>query len=285
MKPKDFASSLEDIILSSNSELLSALLDIQDKIYSKVLGKLKNLELDSLGNIKQNASNRAIARQAGDAFTEALKQSGYLNEVETYITVIPKIDLLTENYFASLSDAFKPNRQFMASMQKEVIASLENQLFNAGLESQIKQPLMDVINQNINSGGQFAGFLEQVKTFITGNKDVDGRLLSYGRTLTRDALFNYSRATQQAITNDLGLLWYYYLGGLIDKSRDFCIERAGKYWHESEVKAWASLDWKGKRPDTTESSIFIYAGGWNCSHTLVPVNEITVPKEDLDRIK
>lgn len=285
MTPKEFASTLEDIILSANGELLAALLDIQDKIYSKVLGKLKNLEIDDFGNIKQNAANRAIARDAGNAFSESLKQSGYLNEVERYISVIPKIDLLTENYFASISDAFKPNRQFMASLQKQVIGSLENQLFNAGLESQIKQPLMDVINQNINSGGQFSGFLDQVKTFITGNSNVDGRLLSYARTLTRDALFNYSRALQQSVTNDLKLSWYYYLGGLIDKSRDFCIERSDKYWHETEVKAWAELDWKGKRPDTTESSIFIYAGGYNCSHSIVPVSDLIVPKEDLDRIK
>lgn len=286
MKPKEFANALEDIILSANGELLSSLLDIQDIIYSKVLGKLKKLEIDdATGLIKQNATNRAIAREAGNAFSEAIKRSGYLSDVGAYISVIPKIDLLAENYFSALDDAFKPNRQFMASLQKHVIGSLENQLFNAGLESQIKQPLMDIINQNINSGGQFSGFLEQVKTFIKGNSQVDGRLLSYTRTLTRDALFNYSRSLQQAVTNDLGLVWYYYLGGLIDKSREFCIERADKYWHESEVKAWASLDWKGKRADTTESSIFIYAGGYNCSHSLVPVSDSVVPKEDLQRIE
>lgn len=285
MKPKEFASTLEDIILSSNGEFLSALLDIQDKIYSKVLGKLKNLELNEAGNIIQNASNRAIAREAGNAFSEALKQSGYLNEVEIYISVIPKIDLLAENYFASIDDAFKPNRQFMASLQKQTIQGLENQLFNAGLESQIKQPLVDIMNQNINSGGQFAGFLDQVKTYITGNAQVDGRLYSYARTLTRDALFNYARALQQSITNDLGLVWYYYLGGIMDKTREFCLERVDRYWHESEVKSWAALDWQGKRSDTTESSIFIYAGGWNCTHSLVPVSDSVVPKNDLERIK
>lgn len=285
MNPKEFSTALEDIILSANGELLASLLDIQDTIYSKVLGKLKNLELDDVGNILQNATNRKIARDAGNAFTEVIKRSGYLNDVETYLAAIPKIDQLASSYFSALDDAFKPNRQFMASMQKEVISSLENQLFNAGLESQIKQPLMDVINQNINSGGQFSGFLEQIKTYITGNGNVDGKLYSYARTLTRDALFNYSRALQQAITKDLGLVWYFYLGGVMDKTRVFCLDRVDKYFHETEVKAWASLDWQGKRPDTTESSIFIYAGGYNCTHSLVPVSDVVVPKEDLDRIK
>jgi len=147
MSPKDFANGLEDIILSANGEFLASLLDIQDTIYSKVLGKLKNLEIDSAGNIIQNATNRAIAREAGNAFSEAIKNSGYLSDVGTYISVIPKIDLLAENYFSSIDDAFKPNRQFMASLQKQVIGSLENQLFNAGLESQIKQPLMDLLSK------------------------------------------------------------------------------------------------------------------------------------------
>jgi hypothetical protein len=285
MTAKQFATALEDIILEANGELLAELLRIQDKIYSQVLGHLKDLELDANGMIKQNAANRAIANKASQVFSESMKQSGYLNAVETYITVIPKLDQLAENYFHSISDAFKPNRQFMASMQKNVISSLESSLFNAGLESQIKRPLMDIINTSINSGGQFSGFLEQVKTFITGNSKVDGKLLSYARTLTRDALFNYSRAVQQAVTNDLGLKWYFYLGGVMDKTRSFCLERVDKYWHESEVKVWASLEWQGKRPDTTESSIFVYAGGYNCSHTLVPVSDVVVPKEDLNRIK
>lgn len=284
MTPREFATALEDIILNSNGELLSALLDIQDKIYSTVLGKLKNLDIDEFGNIKQSAANRAIAREAADAFSSSLNSSGYLSQVEQYISIIPKIDLLAENYFSSIDKAFKPNRRFMASLQKDTISSLENQLFNNGLESQIKQPLIDIINQNVNSGGQFSGFLEQIRTFIKGG-EADGRLLSYVRTLTRDALFNYSRAIQQAITNDLGLVWYFYLGGVIDKTREFCRERVDKYWHESEVKAWAGLDWQGKRPDTTESSIFIYLGGYNCTHSLVPVSDSVVPQEDKGRIK
>ncbi len=285
MNPKDFASKLEDIILSSNGELLSALLDIQDKIYSRVLVRLKDLDVDDLGNIKQSAKNRAIAREAGNAFSQALKQSGYLREVETYISIIPKIDLQTENYFRSINDAFKPNRQFMASLQNQTIESLETQLFNEGLESQIKRPLLDILNQNINSGGQFSGFLDQVKTFIKGNAGIEGRIYKHVRVITMDALFNYARALQQSVTNDLGLVWYYYLGGLIDKSRDFCIERSDRYWHESEVKSWAALDWSGKRPDTTESSIFIYAGGYACRHSIVPVSDSVVPKADLERIK
>jgi hypothetical protein len=284
MTPKQFASALEDTILSAKGDLLVQILNIQDIIYDPSLSKLKILDLDANGLIKQNAFNRAIAADAGDAFTQAIKSSGYLEEIQNYIDTIPKLDLLAENYFLSVSDAFKPNRQFLASLQKQTIASLETTLFNEGLESQIKRPLMDVIYQNINSGGQFSGFLDQVKGFVKGS-DVDGKLLSYVRTLTRDALFNYARAYQQSVTNDLGLVWYFYLGGADKTSRDFCLEHVDQYWHESEIKEWPKLDWAGKRPDTTESSIWIYLGGSNCKHSLVPVSDVVVPKEVIDRLK
>ena len=285
MTPKEFATALEDIILSANEEFLARLLDIQDIIYNRVLVKIKDLEIDSAGMIRQSQANRAILNDVSTAFSQAIKQSGYLNEVETYLAVIPKLDQLAENYFMSVSDAFKPNRQFMASLQKNVIQSLETQLFNEGLESQIKRPLMDIISMNINSGGQFSGFLDQVRAYIKGNGDIDGKLLSYARTLTRDALFNYSRAVQQAVTNDLGLVWYFYTGGLIKTSRQFCIDRSDKFWHVSEIRQWAGMEWAGKRPDTTESSIFIYLGGYNCAHSLVPVSDVVVPDEDKNRVK
>jgi hypothetical protein len=85
------------------------------------------------------------------------------------------------------------------------------------------------------------------------------------------------------VSSDLGLEFYLYVGGIIDKTRHFCEEKAGKFFHHREIEQWAEGDWKGKRPDTTKSSIFIYAGGFNCLHQILPVHVSVVPADVIER--
>jgi len=142
----------------------------------------------------------------------------------------------------------------------------------------VKTPLISILNKNINTGGSFTGMLEEVRTYLIGI-DKEGKLLRYSRTWATDALFTFSRAYQQAVTADLGLENYYYAGGAIKDTRDFCRERLDRYWKTPQIEEWAELDWAGKNPGTTKASIFTYLGGYNCRHSLIPVHESLVPKE------
>ncbi len=139
--------------------------------------------------------------------------------------------------------------------------------------------------QNVNSGGKFSGFIDQVRDYVVGNSEVESRAMSYTRTFIKDTLLTYSRTYQQAVTADLGLQYFLYSGGIMDTTRDFCEERSGNYYHKKEIEAWADLEWKGKKKGTTESSIFHFAGGWNCGHQIIPVSDLIVPQDVKDRNK
>lgn len=284
MNPNDLANSIEDLIIKANDRYGSRIDTIQNQLFSALVIKLKDIETDKDGYILQNAKNRNIIADAEVLIDDALS-GNYGNAIKEQISIIPKIDDLNNSYFSSISGSFAENRNFIRSLQTQTISNIESNLLQEGLQFQVKQPLIDIMNQNINSGGSFSGFLEQLRTFIKGDEQLDGRLISYSRGLLRDTLFNYSRAYQQSVTSDLGLFWYLYAGGLIDHSREFCIDRAGNFYHQSEIEAWTYLDWQGKNNQTTKSSIFIFAGGWNCGHSIVPVSEVLVPQSDLDRIK
>jgi hypothetical protein len=233
----------------------------------------------------QNGNNRKILSEAEDIVSQVFRDPYYVGAVSNYLSVIPKIDVLNEKYFESVSSSFKPNRVFIKSLQQQTIQTVEKYILQDGLESQVIDPFISILNQNINAGGKFSGFLEQVRTYIEGNSDVDGRALRYSRVYLKNELFKYARAYQQSVTADLKTDWYLYSGGLIDKSRPFCIERAGKFFHTSEIESWASLDWSGKDPLTTESSIFILAGGFSCGHQIIPVSKVIVPAADLARFE
>jgi hypothetical protein len=283
MTPKELANQIESASLRAINALNKVIIATQDEAYGDVIIVLKKLELDSEGYILQNAANRATIRETNRVFSKSIDQSGYLEGLNRFNVTFSSIDKLNIEYFNDFPK-FQPNKLFTRDLQKQIIADIESQLLNSGLESQVKIPLSQILNQNVNSGGSYSGMLDQVKDYIKGT-DGEGKLLSYANTITKDLLFNYSRTYQQAVSSDLGLEFYLYVGGLIDTTRTFCSDRAGRYFHHKEIESWAGEDWKGKRSDTTESSIFIYAGGYNCLHQILPVSVAIVPQIDIDRAK
>lgn len=289
MSPEELARQLSELINTSEERFSAVVIRIQNEIYRKLLAVLKDLELDSEGYIIQNSTNRAILRWAEGVFEGVIKESVYQRAVEESISTIPDIDTLNEQYFETVSKSFKPNRNYIKSLQQQVIADVNTFALQEGLIVNVKIPLNQILNQNINSGGSFSGMLTQLQNYLKGPEGGEGKFLRYSRTYLTDTLFNYSRTYQQAVTSDLGMEYYLYQGGLTGKgkgsdgSREFCIHRAGNYYHHKEVESWAEEEWAGKRSGTTKSSIFIFAGGWNCKHSLIPVFKNIVPDEVIKR--
>ena len=285
MTASKLADSIEGLIIASSETYAGALVKVQSKLYNDLVEILRFVDVDDNGYIKQNAGNRAILRTAQSQFDKTIQGSVYQSALETHLSVIPVIDELNTTYFESISSAFKPNRVFIQQLQAQTIESINSLILQEGLAAQVKIPLNQILSQNVNTGGSFSGMLEHVRTFVKGDDTLDGRILSYSRGIVKDALFQYARAYQNSVTVDLKLEWFRYVGGLIDTSRPFCIERNGHYYTQKEIEGWASLEWKGKNPLTTESSIFVLCGGFSCLHQLIPVSEAIVPAEDISRAK
>lgn len=285
MTASKLADSIEGLIVAANETYAAQLIKVQGKVYDDLVTILKYIEADEGGYIKQNAGNRAILRAAQNQFDKTIQGSIYQSALESHLAVIPVIDDLNTAYFESISSAFKPNRVFIQQLQTQTIESVNQLVLQDGLAAQVKIPLNQILSQNVNTGGSFSGMLEQVRTFVKGDSSLDGRLLSYSRGIVKDSLFQYARAYQNSVTVDLKLEWFRYVGGLIDTSRPFCRDRNGGFFIQKEVESWASLEWAGKNNLTTESSIFVFCGGYNCNHQLIPVSEAIVPAEDIARAK
>ena len=283
MTASNLADQIEGLIVEANGVYAGRILSVQTKLYNDLVTILRFVDLDDQGYIKQNAGNRAILREAQNQFDKTINASGYQSALENHLKVIPAIDDLNNSYFESISSAFKPNRVFIQQIQTQTIETVNSLILQDGLAAQIKLPLNQILQQNINTGGSFSGMLNQVKTFIEGDEKIDGRLVSYSKGILHDTLFQYARAYQNSVTNDLKLVWYRYVGGVMDKSRPFCIDRNGGYFIQKEIESWADESWAGKNPLTTKSSIFILCGGYSCRHSMIPVHESIVPAEDKRR--
>lgn len=281
MSPDELARLIEELVLKADSAFAKNMAKVQNMLYEEILSIVKNLEIED-GYIIQNSNNRNLLSQAEEKISGVFSSALYQASVSSYVAIIPKIDELNQRYFSTFK-GFKENKQFLKSLQSQSIKTVEKYVLQDGLESQVISPLSQILNQNINSGGKFSGFLEQIKTYVVGNDQVEGRALSYSRTFLRDSMMTYSRTFQQSVTVDLKTEFYLYSGGLIDTSRPFCIERAGRFFHHKEIEKWASLEWAGKKAGTTESSIFLFAAGWNCGHEIIPVDSSIVPDDVIER--
>jgi len=286
LSPGTIADKIDGLIGASNDAFIKEIGAVEEALYKNLIVILKGIETDKEGYITQSAGNRRILGEAISAIDESFgDSSAYHQAVADHIQVIPQIDKLNEAYFETISPGFKLNRVFIKNLQKNIISNLETNLLNDGLQVSIKNPLVDILNRNVSVGGSYSGFLQEIRGFILGEPDREAKLLKYSRTYLTDTLFQYARAYQESVTNDLGLDWYNYNGGLIKDSREFCRDRAGGYFHRKEIESWASLDWQGKNPATTKSSIFVLVAGFNCRHSLIPVHISVVPNIDIQRAK
>lgn len=285
MTPNDLADRISSITERAEERLEIAVTKTQKELFDQVQAMLAGLELDNDGLIKQSAENRKLLQQADRVFEKAIKESGYYASLDQYSGAIASLTSANDAYFNTILDSFTIDAHYLKSLQRGSLQTIENLMANEGLEVALKQPLKEILNQNVNSGAAFSDLLKQVREFISGNVDREGKLLRYSKQISRDALFNFSRSMQESISENAGLEYYLYSGSARKDSRPFCATRAGNYYHRSEIEKWADQNWAGKRAGTTKSSIYIYLGGYNCEHSLIPVSKAVVPLEVIKRIE
>lgn len=275
-----------DLIKKKNERLLSvpnafedAVSKAQKELFNEIIALVDSLERDG-GNIVISSDNLLKIEEIGIKIKQALNGSDYIEAVREFASEFDKQAEINIEYFKNTFPDFKESElasQILANSKKitvELLVSTENEFI---------LPLKDVLNDAVVSGSSWGDTVKNIRTFVEGNKDLDGRLLRYSKQIASDALATSDRAFTMAVSEDLGAEWFFYSGGEIGGTREFCHERNGRYFHKKEVEKWSHLDWPGKNKQTNERTIFILAGGYNCKHSIMPVSLYAVPISDIQR--
>lgn len=285
MTTDQLSGKIESLISGFEDAFGKQVNSTQKALFEQMQVLLNKLELSADGLILQNQGNRKILAQFDEYFNKAFNQSGYYATLDKSAGTVSGITTANGQYFADIVDGFTVDAQYIKNLQRETISQFESLLANEGLEAMMKKPLIDILNQNINTGASYSDLTQQIREFILGSEKFEPTLSRYSKQIANDALFNFSRALQESVSQNAGLQFYLYSGGIMDDSREFCVERHGKYFHKKEVEKWANGSWQGKRKGTTSSTIFVYAGGYFCKHQLIAVSEAVVPKSTINRAK
>ena len=149
------------------------------------------------------------------------------------------------------------------------------------------EPIRVQLETSVTTSQTMKGAIQGMNDFVLGTEKFEGALTRYTKQIAFDAFAFADRKYTQTVSEDLGLVWRLYSGGLISDTRVFCQQRNGKIFHIKEVEKWGTVpaEWQGRVNTTNPSNIFTFLGGWNCRHSIMPVGETQVPPSVLERNK
>lgn len=156
-----------------------------------------------------------------------------------------------------------------------------------GVDKSFVAPLKGILNDAVANGKSLKELIEDLELFVLGDKEQLGTLHSYISGLARDTFNIADRQYTRIVAEDIGAIWYFYTRGKVADTREFCIQRNGKYYHHNEISDWGHTpaQWQGRNKNTNDTTIFSYLGGYNCIHSVIPVDESRVPKSVIQRNK
>ena len=181
--------------------------EIQRRIYERLILLQKELQIQG-GTITNSAKNiRLLSRIKADLYDIIFDDTDYMESVTQFSQLYGKVDQLNAAYFKALEKKFKPSKIVPEIRKQSVSLVLEN-LTEAGLEANLINPVREIINTYVTTGGSYAKLATELQNYITGYDSdagrVEGQLQKFTRQITTDAINQYSATVNEVMTQDLG---------------------------------------------------------------------------------
>lgn len=270
-------------MLSVPGAFVSGLASVEKAFSKAVIALVSQLTQDASGNIIINNANLTLLAEIETALKNSFLGTGYAKLVDAFIQQFDKQAQLSDLYFKKEFEVSKvaPNAVDILQIKKEAAVNL---LFSDNvIEQEFISPLKQIVEQAITSQASFKDTLSSIQDIVTGNEEIDSKIMRYSKQVAYDTFAVSDRAYMQTVSDDLEAEWFQWAGDVIPTSRTICIENHNHYFHKKEIEEMASKDWSGKMDGTNKQTIFQTAGGFNCQHSILPVSVFKVPKETVER--
>lgn len=242
--------------------------------------------------IKQQSDNLKLIAQIKGKLNKIILTDDYKDSVKEFAKAFSKIAEIQDSYFSTVFSE-GGSKKLLKEITSNSINLTVDKLTQEGLVSNLSDKIRDILNRNITTGGSYSELVGEMRNFLSSK---DGALVRYTKQITNDSLNTFSAEYTKAITEDLGLEWFVYVGALVKSSRPFCLALIGakgtcmSYIHKSQLNAIAKghicgavVSRAGMITGTDGANLMILRGGYNCGHQLMPVSEAVVPKELRDK--
>lgn len=288
-KRRDILSKKNERIKSAPDDLLSKLKNPQRKTSDYLTSKLSKLEVDG-DYIVASEKNSLLIQEAIDGAKDyLLKKTTYKDAIKGFSSEFDAQKKDNAKYYESFGESL--DTEFADSVVKKIQKETVRNLLSDSIDEDFLKPLSKTLDTAVTNGAGFMETLEAIRDYVEGNEDVDGAILKHAKQIAHDSFANADRGYGSVISDELELEWFMFSGGTVENTRCFCQERHNKFYHYKEIEAWGrgenvgecGFPWKGMNRATNEKTIYQYAGGYNCLHTIAGVSIFDVPKEDVQR--
>lgn len=280
---------IEDISLklerleSIPDNLITATQKAQQEIFRELLRLMKGLDVKD-GNLVISDANLAKSAEIIAQLERFIFDGTYGLSVRAFSGEFSIQRALNDSIFETF-DGFDAKEEFELNWkqgQKNAIRLLAKDQVAA----QLLEPINNALTSAVTTGQDFIGVVEELTKVVNGI-DPDGALLRHVKRVAHDSFAIADRSYTEVVIKDLDLQWFRYQGGIIKDSREFCIARTGKIFHIEEILLWGTVPskWQGRNDSTNSSNIFTLLGGWNCLHTLIPIDISQVDETILERVR
>lgn len=255
----------------------------QKQIFNQILDKLRDLNIDENGIVLPTNNNLAMIKELGKELQAIIQNpdNKYMKAVAEFTKDFLKSKDLTKTFFKKAFDEFENKKSFDAVYNSSVKTATG--LVSKSAVSEQVVAFEDMLQTAIGSADSYNNIVKSISDLIQGNDKINGGLSKYAKQNAKDIFAVADRQYSKVISDDLGIQFYEYAGGLIDTSRPFCVKRNGNIYHAKEIEGWADDKWDGKAAGTTTNTIYTLLGGYGCDHVLIPVGLKYVPVDVLNR--
>lgn len=266
----------------------------QSEIFSNLLKKLDALEIGEGGKVKMSNRNFSLIRDLGEDFEAIIAGPGtkYYKAVSSFVKEFSAQKDINKKYFEKFFD-FKNQPEYEAlakSSQENAIDVLANSAVTENVTT-----FKSILQNAIATEDNYTKLVGNIKTEILGNDQIDGGMIRYAKQEAHDLYAISDRQYVGKISDDLGIEFFEFGGGVIASTRPFCHERNGHIFHRKEIEAWGAGKvtigmkwpkggkWAGRSASTDSTTIMTLLGGYHCEHVLAPVAIQYVPEEVIQR--
>ena len=293
-KQQQLINDMLDTIDGAVTRFDGSISDLQDAAYLRIADLINEMDTSN-GSLRNNIRNsKAISSIRGEILSIILNKK-YKSELKDFVKAFDQITGIGHEYYGTMVKRFSPPA-VIEQIKKNSVDFTIDSLTESGLDQALAKPVAKMLNTAITSGGSVKQLQDQLKEYMTDTETSPGRLSSYTKGITTDALNQYNGNYNATISADLGLEWVMYVGSLIKTSRDFCEACIKKKWiHISElpnVVAGNFAEFKaikgtinprtglpaGMIAGTNASNFIVYRGGYGCGHSGMYVAVQVVPK-------
>lgn len=252
-------------------------------LFKELIGNFVNLLQQNKGVIVANKDNLQMMVQLDKVLTK-FENTIQLSQMKTFVENAQHMLTLNDKYFSlyetngrkfsSLRSGVKDNMLRRIGINSNNQTFVKDGFIDNYIKSQkIRVDLKKTVYNFVTGGRPINDLIDTLNVKVQGSNNASGIVEKQIRDYVYDKYTQFDRATNTAFANRLDLRAFLYAGGLIETSREFCIQKNNRVFTTEEANTLWPNDKNLPRTKAEKESGVLEdynplddCGRWKCRH-------------------